>query len=85
MHEVEYILWVLSSKEEGDDPANTDEESACSDEDSVGTDCTMVEDDKACMYSLEKLLSFPSLHKVCGDIQKLRLVFKASCLRKPKI
>ncbi|XP_078382520.1 small RNA 2'-O-methyltransferase-like [Oculina patagonica] len=89
LHEVEYILWVLSSQEEGDSPDDkTDDKSqACSDEDSVSNDMededcmdstSTVKDDKACMYSLEKLLSFPSLHKLCGDIQKLRDVIKAS-------
>lgn len=82
MHEVEYILWLLSSKEEeGNYPSETDKESTGSDEDSVGChvkdehciECTSkVEDDKGCIYSLEKLLCFQSLYKLCGDIQKLR-------------
>ena len=38
-------------------------------------DCTSgAEDDQVRVYSLEKLMSFPSLSKLCCDIQRLRLV-----------
>ena len=37
--------------------------------------CTSgTEDDQVHVYSLEKLMSFPSLFKLCCDIQRLRLV-----------
>jgi len=79
VQEVEYILWVLSSKrEEEDEQDEPDNEPTPSDEDGhvaedLCNDCTIkVEDDEDCIYSLEKLLSFPSLYKLCGDIQKLK-------------
>ena len=82
MLEVEYILWLLSSKEEeGDDQFETDEELTSNDKDDVDgyvvdklcTDIVSSDNEnKACMYSLEQLLSFSSLLKLCGDVQKLR-------------
>ena len=82
LHEVEYILWMLSSRqEEANYSAETDEESALCCEEGVDShvedehfiDCTKrVEDDKPCIYSLEKLISFHSLHKLCDNIEKLR-------------
>ncbi|KAJ7339400.1 Small RNA 2'-O-methyltransferase [Desmophyllum pertusum] len=88
LHEVQYILWMLSSKEkEVDDPIGTDEVSATSDEDNMDSHveeeqcmacASTVEDDEACIYSLEKLLSFPALNRLCGDVEKLRCVLKAS-------
>lgn len=86
--EVEYILWMLSSKEEeSDNHFETDEELTSNDKDSVDgydtdklcTDfATSDEENKTCMYPLEQLLSFPSLLKLCSDVQKLRCVLKAS-------
>ena len=80
--EVEYILWVLSSKEEeSDNHFENDEELISKDKDDVDgyaadklcTDCaTGDEENKTCMYSLEQLLSFPSLLKLCRDMEKLR-------------
>ena len=73
---------MLSSKEEeGDNHFETDEELMSNDKDNVDgyvadklcTGCvTCDKENKACMYSLEQLLSFPSLLKLCGDVQKLR-------------
>lgn len=87
LQEVEYILWVLSSKrEEEDEQDEPDDESTPSDQDGhvvedLCNDCTIkVEDDEDCIYSLEKLLSFPSLYKLCGDIQKLKDVLQDSSL-----
>lgn len=80
--EVEYILWMLSSKEEeSDNHFETDKELTSNDKDSVDgydtdklcTDfATSDEENKTCMYPLEQLLSFPSLLKLCSDVQKLR-------------
>ena len=78
---MEYILWLLSSEEEGDNHFDTDEESKSNDmdhgdshvSDKLCTDCgTSDEENKTCTYSFEQLLSFPSLLKLCGDVQKLR-------------
>ena len=73
---------MLSSKEEeSDNHFETDEELNCNDNDNVDcydtdklcTDCaTSDEENKTCVYSLEQLLSFPSLLKLCSDEQKLR-------------
>lgn len=86
--EVEYILWMLSSKEEeSDNHFETYEELTSNDKDNVDgydtdklcTDCaTSDEENKTCMYPLEQLLSFPSLLKLCSDVQKLRCVLKGS-------
>lgn len=82
---------MLSSKEkEVDDPIETDEVSAPSDEDNMDSHveeeqcmacASTVEDDKACIYSLEKLLSFPALNRLCGDVEKLRYVINARCVK----
>lgn len=79
---MEYILWLLSSKEEEDDDQfETDEELTSDDKDNVDgyvvdklcTDSVSSDNEnKACMYSLEQLLSFSSLLKLCGDVQNLR-------------
>ena len=79
------MLWLLSSKneEEDYDLEESDDKSSSSDEnDEIGhvgdehsSDCAMrAEDDEACVYSLERLLRFPSLCKMCGDIQRLKYV-----------
>jgi len=73
---------MLSSEaEEGDNHFETDEESKSNDIDHAdshvadkhSTDSvTSDEENKTCTYSFEQLLSFPSLLKLCGDVQKLR-------------
>ena len=81
MLEVEYVLWLLSSmsEEESDDCDETDDEptpnnsdDAPAREEGFSDGTKRVEDDEGCVYSLEKLLSFQSLFKLCGDIQKLK-------------
>ena len=89
LQEVEYILWLLSfTKEDNDDIEEkvsdnftlTNEDDYTEEEDEalnccIKDDCTSgAEDDKVHVYSLEKLMSFPSLCKLCCDIQRLRLV-----------
>ena len=70
-------------EEEGNDLEVTDNGFMPCDEDNGGghvgdehsSDCTSrIEDDETCVYSLEKLLSFQALSKLCGDIQKLKYV-----------
>lgn len=72
---------LSSEEEEGDNHFETDEESISNETDNVDsyvadelcTDCvTSDEENKTCTYSLEQLLSFPSLLKLCGNMQKLR-------------
>ena len=78
---MEYVLWLLSSKseEESDDCDESDDELAPNNNDDApageegfSDGAKRFEDDEGCIYSLEKLLSFQSLFKLCGDIQKLK-------------
>ena len=79
------MLWLLSTKEEEEDYdlEESNDKSAFSDEndeighvgDECSSDCAMRdEDDETCVYSLERLLRFPTLCKMCGDIQRLKYV-----------
>lgn len=95
LQEVEYILWLLSfTKEDNDDIEEkvsdnftlTNEDDYTEEEDEalnccIKDDCTSgAEDDQVHVYSLEKLMSFPSLCKLCCDIQRLREILQDSSL-----
>lgn len=94
LQEVEYILWFLSTKKEEEECGmeGPDDKFTPTDDhdvfDHIGeeqsSDCTTKteddEDSEACIYSLDKLLSFSSLCKICDSIQKLKDVLQTSPL-----